>query len=182
MPTALWEPSPEEQEKTLLTRFSKKVQERYELSDCEYSTLHQWSIDYPELFWEEVWRDCEVRSSAEWSKVMSKSKFSEKIGTEPSGWFEGARLNFAENLLAQGKDENEALCFTGENGSTSSLSYEELRNAVAQCASGLKALGVSKNDRVAAVMPNCPEAVIGMLATASLGAIWSSCSPDFGIN
>ena len=182
MPTALWEPSPEEQEKTLLTRFSKKVQERYELSDCEYPTLHQWSIDYPELFWEEVWRDCEVRSSAEWSKVMSKSKFSEKIGTEPSGWFEGARLNFAENLLAQGKDENEALCFTGENGSTSSLSYEELRNAVAQCASGLKSLGVSKNDRVAAVMPNCPEAVIGMLATASLGAIWSSCSPDFGIN
>ena len=182
MPTALWQPSPEEQEKTLLTRFSKKVQERYELSDCEYSTLHQWSIDYPELFWEEVWRDCEVRSSAEWSKVMSKSKFSEKIGTEPSGWFEGARLNFAENLLAQGNDENEALCFIGENGSTSSLSYEKLRNAVAQCASGLKSLGVSKNDRVAAVMPNCPEAVIGMLATASLGAIWSSCSPDFGIN
>ena len=181
MPTALWQPSPEEQEKTLLTRFSKKVQERYELPDCEYPTLHQWSIDYPELFWEEVWRDCEVRSSAEWSKVMSKSKFSEKIGTEPSGWFEGARLNFAENLLAQGKDENEALCFTGENGSTSSLSYGELRNAVAQCASGLKSLGVSKNDRVAAVMPNCPEAVIGMLATASLGAIWSSCSPDFGI-
>ena len=111
MAIALWQPSPEEQEKTLLTRFSKKVQERYELSDCEYPTLHQWSIDYPELFWEEVWRDCEVRSSAEWSKVMSKSKFSEKIGTEPSGWFEGARLNFAENLLAQGNDENEALCF-----------------------------------------------------------------------
>ena len=131
MPTALWEPSPEEQEKTLLTCFSKKVQERYELPDYEYSTLHQWSIDYPELFWEEVWRDCDVRSSVAWSKVMSKSKFSEKIGTEPSGWFEGARLNFSENLLAQGNDENEALCFIGENGSTSSLSYEELQNAVA---------------------------------------------------
>ena len=168
MAIALWQPSPEEQEKTLLTCFSKKVRERYELPDCKYSTLHQWSIDFPELFWEEVWRDCDVRSSVAWSKVMCKSKFSEKIGTEPSGWFEGTRFNFAENLLAQGKDENEALCFIGENGSTNSLSYEELRNLVAKCATGLKALGVSKNDRVVAVVPNCPEAVIGMLATASL--------------
>ena len=182
MNIALWQPSPEEQEKTLLTSFTKKIQDRYALPDCKYSTLHQWSIDYPELFWKEVWSDCEVRFSVSWSKVMSKSKFGEMIGTESSRWFEGARLNFAENLLAQGKDENEALCFVGENGSTSSLSYEELRNLVAQCASGLKKLGVLKNDRVAAVVPNCLEAVIGMLATASLGAIWSSCSPDFGIN
>ena len=113
---------------------------------------------------------------------MSKSGFSAKIGTESSGWFESARMNFAENLLAQGEAENEALCFIGEDGTTSSLSYAGLRKAVAQCASGLKALGITENDRVAAVIPNCPEAIIGMLATASLGAIWSSCSPDFGIN
>ena len=182
MSTALWQPSPEEKEKTLLTRFSNKVQARYQLQDTEYSTLHQWSIEHPELFWQEVWRDCEVRSSASWNKVMSNYSFSEKIGTEPSGWFEGARLNFAENLLAQGKDGNEALCFIGENDSTRSLNYAELRVAVAQCASGMKALGISESDRVAAVLPNCPEAVIGVLAAASLGAIWSSCSPDFGIN
>ena len=182
MSTPLWQPSPEEKEKTLLTRFSHKIQEKYDLPNIEYSTLHQWSIEFPELFWEEVWRDCDVRSSVTWSKVMSKSGFSAKIGTESSGWFEGARMNFAENLLAQGEAENEALCFIGEDGTTSSLSYAGLRKAVAQCASGLKALGITENDRVAAVIPNCPEAIIGMLATASLGAIWSSCSPDFGIN
>ena len=86
MSTALWQPSPEEKEKTLLTRFSNKVQARYQLQDTEYSTLHQWSIKHPELFWEEVWRDCEVRSSTSWNKVMNNYSFSEKIGTEPSGW------------------------------------------------------------------------------------------------
>ncbi|MEZ7853094.1 MAG: acetoacetate--CoA ligase [SAR324 cluster bacterium] len=182
MSPPLWQPSPEEKEKTLLTHFSQKIQQKYNLKNIEYSTLHQWSIEFPELFWEEVWRDCEVLCSVPWDKVMSKKGFGEKIGTESSGWFTGTRLNFAENLLAQGKSENEALCFIGEDGSTRSLSYADLRKVVAQCASGLKALGVTENDRVAAVLPNCPEAVIGMLAAASLGAIWSSCSPDFGIN
>jgi len=182
MSPPLWQPSLEEKEKTLLTIFSHKIQKKYNLHNIEYSTLHQWSIEFPELFWEEVWRDCEVRCSVPWDKVMSKISFSEKIGTESSGWFRGTRLNFAENLLAQGKSENEALCFIGEDGSTRSLSYADLRKVVEQCASGLKALGVTKNDRVSAVLPNCPEAIIGMLAAASLGAIWSSCSPDFGIN
>ncbi|MBL4824092.1 MAG: acetoacetate--CoA ligase [SAR324 cluster bacterium] len=182
MSKPLWQPSLELKEKTVMTRFSKKIQQRYNLPDIEYATLHQWSIENPELFWEEVWHDCEVRSSATWSKVMSKSGFSKKIGTESSGWFTGAKLNFAENLLAQGKAENEALCFIGEDGKTSSLSYADLRKAVAHCASGMKSLGVCEKDRVAAVIPNCPEAIIGMLAAASLGAIWSSCSPDFGIN
>ncbi|MBC8258390.1 MAG: acetoacetate--CoA ligase [SAR324 cluster bacterium] len=181
MSTALWQPSPEEQEKTLLTKFTKKIKERYNLPDCKYSTLHDWSIEHPEQFWEEVWHDCKVRSSEAWVKVMSKSAFSPEVGTESSGWFEGARLNFAENLL-QGEDENEALCFVGENAATQSLNYAELRTAVMQCAAGMKAQGVSTGDRVAAVIPNCPEAIIAMLATASLGAIWSSCSPDFGIN
>ena len=181
MPNALWQPTPEEQQKTLLTQFTKKIQDRYNLPDSEYSTLHKWSIEHPELFWEEVWKDCEVISSETWSKVMGKNLFNVRNASGSSGWFEGARLNFAENLLSQGKDEIEALCFVAENGSKRSMNYAELREAVAQCAYGLKVLGVSEKDRVAAVIPNCPEAVIAMLATASLGAIWSSCSPDFGI-
>ena len=181
MSTPLWQPSQQEKEKTLLTLFSHKIQQKYKLPNIEYSTLHQWSIESPELFWEEVWHDCDVRCSEPWREVMSKTVFSEKIGTESSGWFTGARLNFAENLLAKGKAENEAICFFGEDGSTRSLSYADLRKSVEQCASGMKALGVTENDRVAAVLPNCPEAVIGMLSAASLGAIWSSCSPDFGI-
>ena len=182
MSLPLWQPRNEEKENTLLTHFSKKIQQKYKLRNTDYSTLHQWSIEYPELFWEEVWHDCEVRSSVSWNKVMRKSTFSEKIGTESSGWFEGSKLNFAENLLAQGNAENEALCFIGEDGTTSSLSYAGLRKAVAHCASGMKKLGITENDRVAAVIPNCPEAIIAMLAATSLGAIWSSCSPDFGIN
>ena len=182
MSLPLWQPSQEEKGKTLLTHFSNKIQQKYNLQDIEYSSLHQWSIDFPELFWEEVWRDCEVRCSVPWNNVMNKTGFSEKIGTESSGWFTGTRLNFAENLLAQGQSEQEALCFIGEDSSKHSLSYADLRKKVTQCASGLKALGVTENDRVAGVLPNCPEAIIGMLAAASLGAIWSSCSPDFGIN
>ena len=79
MSPPLWQPSPEEKEKTLLTHFSQKIQQKYNLKNIEYSTLHQWSIEFPELFWEEVWRDCEVLCSVPWDKVMSKKGFGEKI-------------------------------------------------------------------------------------------------------
>ncbi len=181
MSTPLWQPSSEEKGNTLLTQFSKKIQAQYDLPDSEYSTVHQWSIDYPELFWEEVWNDCKVLSSKSWSKVMGKDLFNVRNDSERSGWFEGARLNYAENLLLRNNDENEALSFVAENGTKQSMSYAELRAAVSQCASGMKDMGVSEMDRVAAVIPNCPEAVIGLLAASSIGAIWSSCSPDFGI-
>ena len=97
-------------------------------------------------------------------------------------WFEGSQLNFAENLLERGKEEDQAIRFTGESGKSSILTRKELKTAVARCAAGLKDAGVKKGDRVAAVVANCPEALIGALASASLGAVWSSCSPDFGIS
>ena len=181
MSTPLWQPSIEEKENTLLTQFSKKIQAKYDLPDSEYSTVHQWSIDYPELFWEEVWKDSRILASKSWNKVMGKDLFNVRNDSENSGWFEGARLNYAENLLLRNNDENVALSFVAENGTKHSMSYAELRTAVSQCASGMKGMGVSEMDRVAAVIPNCPEAVIGLLAASSIGAIWSSCSPDFGI-
>ncbi len=181
MSNPLWQPSSEEKENTLLTQFSRKIQAKYDLPNSEYSTLHQWSIDYPELFWEEVWNDSKVLASKSWNKVMGKDLFNVRNDSESSGWFEGARLNYAENLLLRNNDENEALSFVAENGTKHSMSYAELRAAVSQCASGMKDMGVSEMDRVAAVIPNCPEAVIGLLAASSIGAIWSSCSPDFGI-
>jgi len=182
MEKPLWEPSLIEVEKTALTRFSKKIKDIYELDDAEYSTLHKWSIDNPDLFWAEVWKDCDVFSSKGWDKVVNISSFNTKFSKESSDWFDGARLNFAENLLLHGKDKNDAICFTGEDGYSISLSYSELRKAVAQCTFGMTNFGVKKKDRVAAVIPNCPEAIIGMLASTSIGAIWTSCSPDFGIN
>ena len=112
---------------------------------------------------------------------MGTDLFNVRNDSERSSWFEGARLNYPENLLLRNNDENEALSFVAENGTKQSMSYAELRAAVSQCASGMKDMGVSEMDRVAAVIPNCPEAVIGLLAASSIGAIWSSCSPDFGI-
>ena len=181
MATPLWQPSLEEKRDTLLTQFSNKIQTKYNLPDFDYSTLHQWSIDNPELFWEEVWNDSNVLASKSWNKVMGKDLFNVRNDSKRSGWFEGARLNYAENLLLRNNDENVALSFVAENGTKHSMTYAELRAAVSQCALGMKDIGVSKMDRVAAVIPNCPEAVIGLLAAASIGAIWSSCSPDFGI-
>ena len=171
MSTPLWQPSSEEKKNTLLTQFSKKIQAKYDLPDSEYSTLHQWSIDYPELFWEEVWNDNKVLASKSWNKVMGKDLFNVRNDSERSGWFEGARLNYAENLLLRNNDENVALSFVAENGTKHSMSYAELRAAVSQCALGMKDMGVSKMDRVAAVIPNCPEAVIGLLAASSLSLI-----------
>ena len=95
MSTPLWQPSSEEKKNTILTQFSKKIQARYDLPDSEYSTLHQWSINHPELFWEEVWNDSNVLASKSWNKVMGKDLFNVRNDSERSGWFEGARLNYA---------------------------------------------------------------------------------------
>ena len=176
MPMPLWTPNPDWIAETNLTRFSEAMQAKHGLADTEYATLHRWSTEHPEQFWEAVWEDAGVVASEPYTEVLGEWKFP---GTK---WFSGARLNFAENLLAKGEEARDAICFVGEDGTRRVLSYAELRQAVAQCASGLRNAGVGEGDRVAAVVANCPEAVIGMLATNSLGAIWSSCSPDFGIN
>ena len=181
MSTPLWQPSTKEKENTLLTKFSKKILAKYNLTDFDYSTIHQWSIDCPEFFWEEVWKDSQVIASKSWNKVMGKDLFNVRNNSERDRWFKGARLNYTENLLLRNKDDNEALSFVAENGKKHSMNYAELKTAVYKCAAGMKDIGISKMDRVAAVIPNCPEAIIGLLAASSIGAIWSSCSPDFGI-
>ena len=139
----------------------------------DYDALHAWSVAEPAAFWEAVWRFAGVQGSA-WDEVMVPG------GMPGTRWFTGSTLNFAENLLARG--EGTALISVWEDGSEQTLSYTELRDAVARFRSFLVSRGVERGDRVAAFMPNRPEAVIGMLAAASLGAIWSSCSPDFGFN
>ena len=103
MISPLWEPSIEEKESTLITRFSKKIKEIYNLPNIEYSTLHKWSVEHPDLFWLEVWKDCDVCFSKEWDEVLNISKFNTKKSKEKSDWFNGARLNFAENLLSNGE-------------------------------------------------------------------------------
>ena len=148
-------------------------------------SLHSWSIDEPEQFWPAVWRFCGVvadeRTGGDpWDAVLTGGARMAPPDPELGpAWFRGARLNFAENLLRY-RDDREALVLWNEQGAVRRLTYAELAELVARFAACLRAEGVGVGDRVAGFVPNVPEAVVAMLATASLGAVWSSCSPDFG--
>ncbi|MGC8659055.1 MAG: acetoacetate--CoA ligase [Desulfomonilaceae bacterium] len=171
----LWIPSAQRVENSNMMRFIKRVNEKYTLSISNYHELYQWSIDAREDFWETVWEFCGVIASKPYDKVLEDTP--EIIGAK---WFLGARLNFAENLL-RFRDEQVAIVFKGEGLPVRKISYAGLYDAVARMAASLRALGVKVGDRVAGYVPNMTETVIAMLATTSIGAIWSSCSPDFGI-
>ncbi|HET7569749.1 MAG TPA: acetoacetate--CoA ligase [Gammaproteobacteria bacterium] len=176
MSEPIWKPGEERTSRSNLACFMAGVRSKHNAELNDYSDLYRWSIEHPEQFWPEVWDTFGVRASKRWDEVLID-------GDRMPGakWFTGSRLNFAENLL-RFRDERTALWFRGEQGHDVRYSYGELYEAVARVAAGLKAAGVGVGDRVAAFMPNRPETVIAMLATTSLGAIWSSCSPDFGIN
>ena len=171
----LWRPSAARVADTNLTRFMRCVNARRGLGLGDYAQLYAWSRRAPQEFWPELARFADVR--AEWGSgpvienphLMPGARF-----------FPGAQLNFAANLL-RFADDREALVFRNERGTRRALSYRELRAEVARVANGLAAAGVVSGDRVAGFVPNVPEAAIAMLATASCGAIWSACSPDFGV-
>jgi acetoacetyl-CoA synthetase len=139
-----------------------------------YPQLHQWSVRQPAAFWSALADFCAVQFRQPAAAIL------EHADAMPGArWFVGATLNYAENLLRHPGDKT-ALIFRAETGDRREFSFDELRAAVAACAAGLEEAGVVKGDRVAGMLPNCPEAIIAMLATASLGAVWTSCSPDFG--
>jgi acetoacetyl-CoA synthetase len=141
-----------------------------------YADLHQWSVAEPLSFWPAVRDTCEIHFDREADVVLSRPD-----NIMNAGWFVGAKLNFAAHLLRHSGD-SDALVFCGEDGSRRTLSRDELRCQVADVAAALRASGVVAGDRVAGFLPNCPEAIVAMLATTSIGAVWSSCSPDFGSN
>jgi acetoacetyl-CoA synthetase len=171
----LWSPSPDRIASANLTRFIARVNANHQTQLTNYTSLHEWSVSHRDTFWAELWRFCGVRASREWSNVLENSN-----AMPGAKWFTGARLNFAENLLAR-DDEAIALVFCNERDARRELSYRQLRSEVARVAAGLKAAGVVSGDRVVGFMPNLPETVVAMLAAASIGATWSSCSPDFGV-
>ena len=155
--------------------FLDTVSQKYNLTDNEYTTIHNWSVENIADFWKEVWDFCGIKSSEPYHQVIDDDQ--KMPGAK---WFAGAKLNFAENLLSR-KDDHKAVIFWGEDSVRRTLSYGDLFEQVRRTAAGLKKLGVKKGDRIAAFMPNMPETIIGMLAASSIGAIWSSTSPDFGI-
>lgn len=174
MSQALWTPSAERIAATRMTAFRLFVNQRHALALADYPALHAWSVAQRALFWQAIADFFEVCFSTPANAVLS-----EGAAMPSAHWFPGATLNFAEHLLRR-RDDHPALVAIGEDGSREQLSYAELAAHVAGLQDQLKALGVGIGDRVAAFMPNTWQTVVGMLATASLGATWSSSSPDFG--
>ncbi len=172
----IWQPSTERIAATRLSAFMQTAERRWNrrLASADYLSLHTWSIDHPEEFWTSVWELGEVVGEMGETVVIDREKM------PGAKWFPEARLNFAENLLRR-RDGADALVFWGEDMVKGRASHAELYHAVAQTAAALRALGVGKGDRVAAYLPNIPATVVAMLATASIGAIFSSASPDFGV-
>jgi len=178
MMNPIWKPDDIKIRQTELWRFMSYVNSQYSLSINEYQQLHQWSVSHIPEFWQSIWEYFEVIHSTPYSEVL-------RIGNHmtETQWFLNSRLNFAENILRYCTPKNAntiAISFHGEDKVKRDLSYGELYRQVAATAKYLRSLGVEKGDRVAGFMPNMPETIIAMLATSSIGAIWSSCSPDFG--
>jgi acetoacetyl-CoA synthetase len=171
MSKMLWKPSRERVENSNMYRFMKSANSEFR----DYAQLHDWSIGSIPEFWAAVWEFVGIRASKPYSSVVDDIK--KFPGAQ---WFEGAQLNFAENLL-RFRDDRVALAFWGEGQAPVRMTYKELYDQVARVARALRDLGVKTGDRVAGFMPNMPETIVAMLAAASLGAAWSSCSPDFGI-
>ncbi|MBN8432232.1 acetoacetate--CoA ligase [Microbulbifer salipaludis] len=171
----LWQPTPEAVAATQMDQFRRRVNDHHQRSLPDYAALYQWSVDNRESFWGELWDYGEVVASARGERVLGKDTMP---GAE---WFPDARLNFAENLL-RFRDDRVALIERLENGGRRQLTYAQLFEKVERLAAALVSAGVGNGDRVAGFMPNIIDTVVAMLATTSLGAIWTSCSPDFGIN
>jgi len=169
----LWTPSQASIDAANMTHFIAQVNANQDLSINDYDALYQWSLDDKEQFWSELWDFCGIIGSKGERILVGGEQI------ESAQWFPDARLNFAENLLRRQDDET-AIFFRAEDQAEYSLSYRELYRQVASVATWLKAQGLQPGDRVAAYLPNMPEAVVAMLAATSLGAVWTSTSPDFG--
>ncbi len=175
METPLWQPTEELLNHSNMARFIQFIRVKEQVALIHYNDLYQFSITHPERFWSSVADFCEIIFSKKTNKVLIHP---EKM--LEAQWFVGAELNFAENLLKH-KDLNKpAIIFRNENGEKISLTYPELFDQVQALATSLINEGITKGDRIAGYLPNRPETVIAMLATASIGAIWTSCSLDFG--
>jgi acetoacetyl-CoA synthetase len=177
MNAPLWQPSPERIARANLTAFAARIAARHSVELPEYGALHAWSVADRESFWRELWEYAGILGEPGGRALFDGDRM------PGARWFPDARLNFAENLLCRRArdDAGDALLFWGEDKVKRRLSHAELYGQVSRVAQALRAAGVNAGDRIAGLLPNMPEAIIGMLATASLGAIWSSASPDFGV-
>ncbi|MBA3231489.1 MAG: acetoacetate--CoA ligase [Acidobacteria bacterium] len=174
MDAPLWTPSPARVERARLTAFSRHVQQQWDVDASTYDALYRFSIERPAEFWRSIWEFSGVIGDMGEQAVVDLDRM------PGARFFPDARLNFAENLL-RGTGDGPAIIFQGEGLAPKTLSWAGLRAEVAVFAAALRAQGLQPGDRVAAFLPNIPEAVVAALAVAAIGAVWSSCSPDFGV-
>ncbi|HEU5177620.1 MAG TPA: acetoacetate--CoA ligase, partial [Burkholderiales bacterium] len=175
-PEILWSPSERAVEEAQVTQFARQMVRKHRLDLNSYPAFHQWTVDHPEIFWSEVWDFCGVIASRKGSTVLAD-------GDQMPGarWFPDARLNIAENLLRRG-DRGDALVSWDENGFRRRVSYSDLTSDVSRAVQALLGIGLRPGDRAAAFIPNLPETSMLALAALSQGIVWSSCSPDFGVD
>ena len=175
MSKKLWQPSEERIEATNMYKFMNLVNKKFDKDFKEYAPLWEWSVNSLEEFWSACWDFVDIKASSPWEKAID-----DPTKMPGAKFFVNSKLNFAENLL-RFRNENLALIFRGEDSVRRTLTYNQLYDEVAKTAASLRAMGIQKSDRVVGFVPNMPESIIAMLAAVSIGAIWSSCSPDFGI-
>jgi len=172
--TLLWEPSEGLKENTNIARYLRWLKDERDLSFEGYAELWDWSVTDLEGYWSSLWEYCGVRPSKHYERVLGRQ---EMPGAE---WFVGAELNYAEHTFIHAREDEPALVHESELRPRGEVSWRELRESVSAVAAALRGMGVDPGDRVVAYVPNVPEAVVAFLACASIGAVWSSCSPDFG--
>jgi acetoacetyl-CoA synthetase len=175
MNPALWSPDTRRVQDSNINRFTRLIRQQRDPGVVDYQSLYRFSIDSPKAFWRAIWEFGGVIGTP---GARTVEDFERMPGAH---WFPDASLNFAENLLRY-RDDRQALVFTSETGVSYNLTYKQLYRQVAGVAASLRKFGIEPGDRVAGYMPNLPETIVAMLAATSIGAIWSSCSPDFGIN
>ena len=175
MNTVLWRPGVDELHNANISAFRDQINSTFQLRLSTYPELYEWSVRNIPEFWEQVWHFTDIIHSQSYNSIVD-----DPSRMPGATWFKGARLNFAENLL-RSRDNRPAIHFQGEGQTLRTLTHQELFYEVEKLAHALRNSGIQKGDRVAGFMPNMPETVIAMLATASIGAVWSSSSPDFGI-
>jgi acetoacetyl-CoA synthetase len=175
MSEKLWEPSAEMVERSNMTSYMRWLEAERDLTfDNDYARLWEWSVDDVEAFWRSIWDYFDVAADGDAATVLASPDM------PGADWFPGTSLNYAEHIFRDKDPSAPAIRYAAEGSELAEITWGDLSSRVASFAAGLRSLGVERGDRVAAYLPNGPEAIVGFLASASIGAIWSSCSPDFG--
>jgi acetoacetyl-CoA synthetase len=170
----LWESTEDFKAQANITGYMAWLKAEYGLEFDDYHRLWQWSVTELENFWESLWNFMQIKASKPYSKVLSERKM------PGAQWFAGAELNYAEHVFRNISPDYPALMFQSEIQPLTEVSWDELYQNVSSVAAALRDMGVQRGDRVVSYMPNIPQTIIAFLACASIGAVWSSCSPDFG--